>query len=144
VLLAWQLVQLGWAVLARATARPSSVADTAPAVDWSRHGPHGRYRRDRQRPPLRRSARHRCQRNRSELGRRLADATGAGRHHCELGPRLGYAIIGESSAAAKVYAVGKTITGGTKLHSVYPDRAILDRGGKLEALLLPKRFAGAA
>ena len=39
--------------------------------------------------------------------------------------------------------MGKTITGGTKLHSVYPDRAILDRGGKLEALLLPKRFTGA-
>ena len=57
-------------------------------------------------------------------------------------PELGYAIIGESSAAAKVYAVGKTITGGTKLHSVYPDRAIIDRGGKLEALLLPKRFTG--
>jgi general secretion pathway protein C len=57
-------------------------------------------------------------------------------------PTLGYAIIGESAAAAKVYAVGKTITGGTKLHSVYPDRAILDRGGKLEALLLPKKFSG--
>jgi hypothetical protein len=41
-----------------------------------------------------------------------------------------------------VYGVGKTITGGTKLHSVYPDRAILDRGGKLEALLLPRKFQG--
>ena len=57
-------------------------------------------------------------------------------------PEKGYAIIGESAAAAKVYAVGKTITGGTKLHSVYPDRVILDRGGKLEALLLPKKFTG--
>jgi len=57
-------------------------------------------------------------------------------------PQLGYAIIGESAAAAKVYAVGKTITGGTKLHSVYPDRVILDRGGKLEALLLPRKFQG--
>ncbi|MGL6224506.1 MAG: type II secretion system protein GspC [Steroidobacteraceae bacterium] len=57
-------------------------------------------------------------------------------------PTLGYAIIGENPAAAKVYSVGKTITGGTKLHSVYPDRAILDRGGKLEALLLPKKFQG--
>jgi len=57
-------------------------------------------------------------------------------------PQLGYAIIGESAAAAKVYAVGKTITGGTKLHSVYADRVILDRGGKLEALLLPRKFQG--
>jgi len=57
-------------------------------------------------------------------------------------PQNGYAIIGDSAATAKVYAVGKTITGGTKLHSVYPDRVILDRGGKLEALLLPKKFTG--
>ncbi|MGB5102561.1 MAG: type II secretion system protein GspC [Steroidobacteraceae bacterium] len=57
-------------------------------------------------------------------------------------PELGYAIIGESAQSAKVYAVGKTVTGGTKLHSVYPDRVILDRGGKLEALLLPKKFQG--
>src|SRR5262245_21578006 len=58
-------------------------------------------------------------------------------------PEQGIAIIGESSANARVYTVGKTITGGTKLHSVYPDRVILDRGGKLEALLLPKQFRGA-
>jgi general secretion pathway protein C len=57
-------------------------------------------------------------------------------------PLLGYAIIGDSAATARVHAVGKTITGGTKLHSVYPDRVILDRGGKLEALLLPKKFQG--
>ena len=57
-------------------------------------------------------------------------------------PELGYAIIGDSPSSAKVYAVGKTITGGTKLHSVYPDRAIIDRGGKLEALLLPKQYRG--
>ncbi len=60
----------------------------------------------------------------------------------EADPGRGYAIIGENAASAKVYAVGKTITGGTKLHSVYPDRAILDRGGKLEALLLPKQYQG--
>jgi general secretion pathway protein C len=57
-------------------------------------------------------------------------------------PQQGFAIVGESAATARVYAVGKTITGGTKLHSVYPDRVILDRGGKLEALLLPKKFTG--
>lgn len=60
----------------------------------------------------------------------------------ESNPERGYAIIGDSAATAKVYAVGKTITGGTKLHSVYPDRAILDRGGRLEALLLPRKFTG--
>jgi general secretion pathway protein C len=57
-------------------------------------------------------------------------------------PAQGYAIVGDSAATARVYAVGKVITGGTKLHAVYPDRVILDRGGKLEALLLPKKFQG--
>jgi general secretion pathway protein C len=57
-------------------------------------------------------------------------------------PALGYAIVGDSAATARVYAVGKTITGGTKLHAVYADRVILDRGGKLEALLLPKKYTG--
>jgi general secretion pathway protein C len=57
-------------------------------------------------------------------------------------PAKGYAIVGDSAATAKVYAVGKTVTGGTKLHAVYADRVILDRGGKLEALLLPKKFTG--
>lgn len=57
-------------------------------------------------------------------------------------PQRGFAIVGESAATARVYAVGKTIAGGTKLHSVYPDRVILDRGGKLEALILPKKFQG--
>ena len=57
-------------------------------------------------------------------------------------PQLGYAIVGDSAATARVYAVGKTITGGTKLHAVYPDRVILDRAGRLEALMLPKKFTG--
>ncbi len=59
-------------------------------------------------------------------------------------PERGLAIIGESAATAKVYAVGKIVTGGTRLHSVFPDRVILDRGGQLEALLLPKKFQGGA
>jgi general secretion pathway protein C len=57
-------------------------------------------------------------------------------------PSQGVAIIGDSAQSARVYTVGKTITGGTKLHSVYADRVILDRSGKLEALLLPKQFQG--
>jgi general secretion pathway protein C len=60
----------------------------------------------------------------------------------ETDPEQGYAIIGENAASAKVYAVGKTISGGTKLHAVYPDRVILDRGGRLEALMLPRKFQG--
>ena len=58
-------------------------------------------------------------------------------------PAKGLAIIGESPQSAKVFAVGSTIRPGTKLHAVYVDRVILDRGGNLEALALPKRSSGA-
>jgi len=53
-------------------------------------------------------------------------------------PRTGFAILGESAAAAKVYAVGDNVPGGARLHSVYEDRVLLDRGGRLESLALPR------
>jgi general secretion pathway protein C len=57
-------------------------------------------------------------------------------------PKQGMAIIGESAAAAKVVAVGQQVPGGALLHSVYSDKAIIDRAGVLESVLLPKRMAG--
>lgn len=59
-------------------------------------------------------------------------------------PAKGLAIIGESAQQTKVYSVGDTIRSGTRLHAVYPDRVILDRGGALETLALPKRNLVAA
>jgi general secretion pathway protein C len=53
-------------------------------------------------------------------------------------PTKGLAIIGESAQSAKVFAVGGMVRQGLKLHSVYIDKVILDRGGSLEALALPK------
>jgi general secretion pathway protein C len=53
-------------------------------------------------------------------------------------PTKGLAMIGESAQAAKVYAVGATVRAGTRLHSVYVDRVILDRNGQLETLSLPR------
>ena len=47
-------------------------------------------------------------------------------------------MIGESPQSAKVYTVGAAVRPGTKLHSVYLDRVILDRNGQLETLSLPK------
>lgn len=58
-------------------------------------------------------------------------------------PTQGWAIVGESAQAAKVYATGASLPGGAKLREVYLDRVILDRGGRLESLPLP-RLAGAA
>jgi general secretion pathway protein C len=56
-------------------------------------------------------------------------------------PKEGMAIIGESAAAAKVIAVGQQVPGGAQLHSVYADRAIIDRAGVLESVYLPRRTA---
>lgn len=54
-------------------------------------------------------------------------------------PRGGRAIIGESGGSARVYAVGSTLPGGSRLAEVYPDRVILDRGGGFETLPLPRQ-----
>jgi general secretion pathway protein C len=51
-------------------------------------------------------------------------------------PKRGVAIISEGGPS-KVYAVGDNV-GGASLHSVYLDHVILDRGGALESLLLPR------
>jgi general secretion pathway protein C len=51
-------------------------------------------------------------------------------------PKHGVAIISDGGPA-KVYSVGDNI-GGATLHSVYLDHVILDRGGALETLLLPR------
>jgi general secretion pathway protein C len=52
------------------------------------------------------------------------------------------AIIGESAATAKVVSVGQQVPGGALLDSVYADRAIINRNGVLESVLLPRRSAG--
>lgn len=58
-------------------------------------------------------------------------------------PEKGYAIVGETAAAAKLYAVGDSIPGGARLHSVYGDRVLIDRGGTIESLPLPRQSTGA-
>ena len=56
-------------------------------------------------------------------------------------PQNGLAILGQTAANAKVFAVGDNVPGGAKLHSVYTDYVVIDRGGHLEKLLLPKQVA---
>ena len=55
-------------------------------------------------------------------------------------PKRGIAIITDGGPS-KVYAVGENVNGAS-LHSVYLDHVILDRGGTLETLLLPRLLAG--
>ena len=59
-------------------------------------------------------------------------------------PTKGYAFIGESANAAKFRRVGDSLPGGARLHSVYTDRVMLDRNGRLEALLLPRYNSAAS
>jgi general secretion pathway protein C len=141
VLIAWQAVQLAWTVLGarQSAAVPAGAAaslpagPTGPSFDIGRivnahlFGVAGATDGEGTDP----NAVAATQMN-LVLAGTIADAD----------PLKGFAIIGDSTATARVYAVGRTIAGGAKLHSVYPDRVILDRNGKLEALLLPKKFAG--
>jgi general secretion pathway protein C len=53
--------------------------------------------------------------------------------------KLGFAMLGTSSADIKVYRVGATVPGGVRLHAVHVDRVMLDRGGTIEALMMPQR-----
>jgi general secretion pathway protein C len=55
-------------------------------------------------------------------------------------PKIGIAIISDGGPS-KVFAVGHNVNGAS-LYSVYLDHVILDRGGNLESLLLPRVFAG--
>jgi general secretion pathway protein C len=59
-------------------------------------------------------------------------------------PQNGLAILGPSAQTAKVHAVGDTVPGGARLHSVYSDRVIIDRNGQLESLVLPRQASAAA
>jgi general secretion pathway protein C len=58
-------------------------------------------------------------------------------------PKRGVAIISDAGGPSKVYSVGERI-GGASLHSVYLDHVILDRGGALETLLLPRQLPSSA
>ncbi|MBF0110276.1 MAG: hypothetical protein HQL76_13990 [Magnetococcales bacterium] len=49
-----------------------------------------------------------------------------------------FALIKLADAPEKVFAVGEEVTGGVWLYAVESDRVILDRGGRLEALKLPR------
>ena len=54
---------------------------------------------------------------------------------------IAHAIIADGSGKEKVYFVGDAVPGGAKLHRVDVDRVILNRGGVMEALRLPKKYA---
>jgi len=50
------------------------------------------------------------------------------------------AIIADAGNNEKVYMIRDTVTPGATLHAIYADRVVLNRGGALEVLKLPKDF----
>jgi general secretion pathway protein C len=56
--------------------------------------------------------------------------------------RFAHAIIADGSGTEKVYFMKDTLPGGAVLQRVQADRVILNRGGVLEALLLPREPQG--
>jgi general secretion pathway protein C len=54
----------------------------------------------------------------------------------ESDPALGVAFVAEAGAEQAAYRVGTQLPGGSRLLGVFPDRILLQRGGKEESLLL--------
>ena len=50
------------------------------------------------------------------------------------------AIIADARNEEKIYMIRDTVAPGATLHAVYADRVVLNRGGSLEVLRLPKEF----
>ena len=48
----------------------------------------------------------------------------------------------EANGDEEPYGVGAQLPGGVKVHAIYADRVILDRGGRLETLRLPQQDIG--
>jgi general secretion pathway protein C len=55
-------------------------------------------------------------------------------------PETSIAIIADARNEEKIYAIRDTVAPGASLHAVYADRVVLNRGGVLEVLRLPKEF----
>jgi len=55
-------------------------------------------------------------------------------------PAASIAIIADNRDEEKIYFIRDTVTAGVTLHAVYADRVVLNRGGTLEVLKLPKDF----
>lgn len=143
VLIAWQVVQLAWTLLgARGTTAPAAVTP-GPATPIPRPAPAFDL------PAIVNAHLFGVAAPKTAPGEGDPNAAPATQMPLVLvgtiaqsDPAAGLAIIGESAATAKVYAVGKAVAGGARLHAVYADRVILDRDGQLEALMLPKQYKG--
>ena len=135
IAIAWQLVQLTWLLLERrAPVDAGDLVMAPPPATATRKGIDVQAIVDR--------ASVRCAAGRDRQPRKMRQPTQMNLVLSRCSPRTIPPRAWRSSASraqsAKVYAVGATVRPGTRLHSVYLDRVILDRNGQLETLALPK------
>jgi general secretion pathway protein C len=134
IAIAWQLVQLTWLLLDRSPS-PDSIAVAPPPVNLSpRQGVDVQAIVNAHLFDVPQAAAADTTEVRPTTVNLVLSAVFAADD-----PAKGLAIIGESAQAAKVFSVGASVRPGIRLHAVYADRVILDRGGTLEALTLPKQ-----
>ena len=136
IAIAWQLVQLTWLILdqtSEAAALTPASAPVAPSIPGNSFNVQSVIDRH-----LFGVANAKTEANPADAPPIQANLVLAGLWTDEGDPKQGYAMIGESNTSIKTYAVGETVRPGTMLYAVYSDRAILDTGGKLESLVLPR------
>ncbi len=146
LLLAWYLAKLAWSLYPEPStaswqppsARPSQSAAGATSSDYSdlqAAGLFGRADADEQ-PEMAVQDVVDAPDTRLDLKLRAAVASSDN--------ATAHAIIADGTGNEQTYFIRDSIPGGATLHQVHPDRVILNRGGMLEALRLPREFAGAA
>jgi general secretion pathway protein C len=134
IAIAWQLVQLTWLLLQRSAPEDSSAMVMAPppptatrkGIDVQAIASAHIFGTAQDEPVAAEDAKE------TQMNLVLSAVFAAN------DPAKGLAVIGDSPQSAKVYAVGAVVRPGTKLHSVYLDRVILERNGQLETLSLPR------
>ena len=134
IAIAWQLVQLTWLLLDRRTDGNVAIAPP-PATVASAQGRKVDVQSIVERHMFGIQAAPQMDASNAEVTKLNLVLAGT---WASEDPAKGFAFIGESANAARMYGVGKSVRQGTVLHSVYSDRVILDTGGQLEALLLPR------
>ena len=134
IAIAWQLVQLTWLLLERGTAEDSSDMVMAPppatatrkGIDVQAIASAHIFGEAKEEQAAPEDAKE------TQMSLVLSAVFAAN------DPAKGLAVIGDTPQSAKVFAVGAVVRPGTKLHSVYLDRVILERNGQLETLSLPR------
>ena len=129
--IAWQLVQLTWLLLDRPAQNAPTALPTPASSAGARKGPDVNQIVNAHLFGVEQAEPSQAEARPTQMNLLLTAVFATN------DPKKGLAIIGESATTANVYSVGDAVRSGTVLHSVFPDKVILDSGGQLETLALP-------